>query len=248
MPSIDSNTSPLQVPPALRAYAQPEAQYLNDQGAEGINSVYVSGLIFATASSGSLIHRHEDYVLLIQEPAESGSTSGLWDVPGGPCEPNEPSIIHSCTRSIREGTGLHAISVSALFGSHTIQDERGSSTLRLDFEVQVQEAPNRPLSMSDIPIELKTSSYSSFAWATQKQLENGEYQLTSGKLKEAISVAFAHRKDSKDARELNLWFGSEGLGLLPSRQCFGALLRCLAAWRLRQHCQVSSEMPRNPPP
>ncbi len=202
--------TPLQVLCNLRSYTIPASQHLAEADSKDISDIYVSGLIFAVASSDSLLHHYKDYVLLVERSARGSPKADLWDTPGGICKPDDPSIIHSCTRSIREATGLHAIGVSALLGSNKMQDGKDAGLLRMNFEVQVQEAPNRPLSLKAVDVELNASQYSSFIWATEKQLKSDEYPVMNNPLKEAILSGFKHREEAKHARESNLYFSSDG--------------------------------------
>ena len=81
--------------------------------------------------------------------------------------------------------------------------------LRLNFELQAKEAPNRPLELQNIPVDLDAKQYSEFAWATERQVKSSEYDLDAG-VKSAVLEGFSHRAEAKDAREANLYFNSEG--------------------------------------
>ena len=84
-----------------------------------------------------------------------------------------------------------------------------NDVLRLIFELQVREAPNRPLDLKNIHVVLHAQQYSEFAWATEKQIKADEYQLDV-EVKKAVLEGFQHREESRHARESNLYFSSDG--------------------------------------
>ena len=80
--------------------------------------------------------------------------------------------------------------------------------LRLVFELQVREEPNRPLQLKEIPTKLDAKQYNELVWATEKQIKRGKYAL-GGEVKRAALEAFSHREEAKHAREASLYFNSE---------------------------------------
>ena len=83
-------------------------------------------------------------VLLVQRAVTEYAYPSCWEIPGGSCEADDPTILHSTAREVFEETGLHLTRVIRKIGdgmSFTSGPEHNlKHWLKLTFEVEVLEA------------------------------------------------------------------------------------------------------------
>ena len=204
--TTNADKGALQIPSSLKAYTVPGAEYVASSGLKDIDGICVGALVFATASSDSILHRHEDYVLLVKRTADGGRMDGLWETPGGGCDPDDPSIIHCCTRELREESGLNATGIIDMLGSYSFPTRSHMRVLKFNFLIGgIREAPNRPLKLADIPVKLDPSEHTDFVWATERQVKEDEFPITSQEQKDVTLIGFKRRKEGGYARKSDLY-------------------------------------------
>ena len=200
--STAADEGAFQLSSSLKAYTVRAAEYIDSTASKDIDGICVGAVVFATASSDRVLHRHEDYVLLVRRIADGGAMDGLWETPGGGCEPDDPSIIHSCTRELREESGFNATSIIDMLGSYSFPTRSRMRVLRFNFHIGgICEAPNRPLKLADVPVKLDPAEHTSYVWATEKQVKDGEFPMTSPEQTEVILTGFKRRKEGEHARK-----------------------------------------------
>lgn len=83
-------------------------------------------------------------ILLIQRAAHD-SWPGRWEVPGGACDPEDPSILYSVARELWEEAGLKATRIGPLVGgtNHLFVTSTGNLVCRFSFLVDVETGGRR---------------------------------------------------------------------------------------------------------
>ena len=135
-------------------------------------------------------------VLLIQR-AESESMRLLWETPGGGCDDDDPTVLHSCVRELHEESGLEATSVGPLvrcpdaptvvmnnleqtgayqnqpprsgyrMGGHFFYTRRGRLVCKFYFVVETA-------ATSGTVLKLDPKEHASYVWATEEEVRNGQ--------------------------------------------------------------------------
>jgi len=141
----------------------------------------------------------EKKILLIQRSAHD-SWPGRWEIPGGACDPEDPSILYSVARELWEEAGLKASQIGPLVGGtdHIFLTGSGNVVCRFSFLVDVERNEGAPLE-----VKLDPREHQAFVWATEQEVRIGwvgetELQFTNTQTMEGVLEAF------KVERELGL--------------------------------------------
>ena len=106
----------------------------------------VGAFIFSPYSAVSPSARR---LLLVQRSVSERSFPNCWEVPGGSCELDDPTVLHSIAREVFEETGLRLTRVLRQVGDETFFDIGSDSNLnhwlKLSFEIEVLESGQDPL-------------------------------------------------------------------------------------------------------
>jgi len=117
-----------------------------------------------------------DRILLIQRAA-GDSMPNRWEVPGGACDDDDPSILHGIARELWEETGLTAVRVGPRFGDeHRFRSRSGKDICKLYFLVEVESADG-----DRTDVKLDPNEHQNFVWATEddvKAKKVGDLELT----------------------------------------------------------------------
>lgn len=192
---MGESTTQIQVPTNLEKYTNSAADYLAALGHNDIGGLCTGATIFATVKSDHLLQQHEDVVLLVKRAADGGAMDGLWETPGGAAESDDPSVVQACAREVLEETGLHVTDFVAMLGQYTFTTRSKRQVLKLNFQTYVQEAPNWPLEPKDVPVKLDPSEHTDYVWASEKQVKDDEFPMTSSEQKDIILQGFAGRRE-----------------------------------------------------
>ena len=136
-----SVASPIQirVPLELAGLRANVKNFLETNSGPGIiyDRLVVSACIFAPRNSDDL----EPRLLIVQRAAEETSFQNKWEVPGGSCERNDPSVAHSLGREVFEETSLRLTRYCRQVGksNNWIDGRDHTNWLKLTFEIEVEE-------------------------------------------------------------------------------------------------------------
>jgi len=126
----------------------------------------------AAVFSGSTPER----ILLIQRAA-GDSMPNRWEIPGGACDDDDPSILHSVARELWEESGLAAVRVGPHFGRDDIFRSRSGKVIcKLYFIVEIDKGDEDKLE-----VKLDLNEHQNFIWATEEEVKAkkvGDLELT----------------------------------------------------------------------
>ncbi|KAI0974173.1 NUDIX hydrolase domain-like protein [Xylaria arbuscula] len=143
-------------------------------------------------------------VLLVQR-APHDSMPLLWETPGGGCDDDDTTILHSCARELKEEAGLDATSVGPLvrcpaasaeiatedgrgkeefefaeaIGCHSFFTRRGKLVFKFYFMLEVKQPAN---------VLLDPNEHVAYLWATEDEVRNKRMESEGGK--EGIELNF----------------------------------------------------------
>lgn len=200
--------SPIQirVPPELAGLGVNVKNFLkvNSHPSFVYDRLVVSACIFAPRSSDDL----EPRLLIVQRAVEETSFPNKWEVPGGSCERNDPSVAHSLGREVFEETSLRLTRYCRQVGeSNSWVDGRDyTNWLKLTFEIEVEEVHGlggqyTKEGYERVPIKLDSKEHQKYAWATENEIKqshptSGPYPTITETQSEKMLEAFAlHRGD-----------------------------------------------------
>ncbi|KAJ6024806.1 hypothetical protein N7540_005603 [Penicillium herquei] len=132
-------------------------------------------------------------ILLLQR-ALTDSMPGMWEGPGGACEPDEDkTILDGVAREVLEESGLHVSRFVELVSADgwTHKRRRDGVTIRISkysFVVEVHESVRHDTSTGtslvvpydEIPVRLEASEHQAFGWAVEEDVR-ASMQPNSGK-------------------------------------------------------------------
>jgi 8-oxo-dGTP pyrophosphatase MutT (NUDIX family) len=170
-----------------------KAQYLNEH----------RDLQFLAA--GCLVF-HGDQLLLVQRSVQERSFRNRWEIPGGKCDDEDPTILYSAARELLEETGLHAARFNYQVGKNE-RFETGPVSARrhwqkFSFVVDVEEASTHPNVQKKPVIKLDPVEHQHFLWVTQEDItrrwSNGTKLAFTSEAQRALMLeAFRRRNVEK---------------------------------------------------
>lgn len=165
----------------------------------------VSACIFAPRNSDD----PESRLLIVQRAAEETSFPNKWEVPGGSCERDDPSVAHSLGREVFEETGLRLTRYCRQVGksNNWIDGRDNTNWLKLTFEIEVEElhglgGQRTKEGYERVVIKLDPKEHQKYAWATENEIKqshptSGKYPTITEAQSEKLVEAFAlHREHS----------------------------------------------------
>ncbi|KAH7014453.1 NUDIX hydrolase domain-like protein, partial [Microdochium trichocladiopsis] len=109
-------------------------------------------------------------VLLVQR-APHDSMPLRWEVPGGGCDEEDPSILYSCARELFEETGLKAVGVGPLvrggLGGQFFRSRSGKLVCKFQFVVAVDLD-------AGLRVKLDPNEHFAYIWATEEEVRRKE--------------------------------------------------------------------------
>lgn len=185
--------------PTLEEYLVPYKRYL-----EKLTKSH-EGVPFKWLAVGVIVFDHDGRVLLIQRAA-TDSMPNKWEIPGGGCDEDDPSIIHSALRELEEEAGLKAISVGEQIGKdYVFLTSTGNLVNKLNFMVEVENG--KQLDRDDdgrIKVRLDPNEHQAYVWASQEEVQDSmvskqKISFTSQQQQDVILEACQRRKQLKAA-------------------------------------------------
>lgn len=162
----------------IASYALPWVKWreLNDKNCPGIVAV---ALIYNTNPQA------QDRVLLLRRVAHD-YLGERWEPPGGTMDADDESILHACTRELREEAGLTATSFVCVVspGFDWIHD---NGVRRVFFLARVKEGEQ---------VKIDPEEHTEYTWVTQEEVRDErmasgrEMPVTSSGVKQAILEGF----------------------------------------------------------
>lgn len=150
---------------------------------------------YTLIATGSIVFDSSDRVLLIQRAA-SDSMPNRWETPGGGCDKEDPSILHSAVRELWEEAGLVATSVGPRVGDdHLFLTRSGRLVCKFYFMVETERGGEGNLKVKLDPVE-----HQNYVWASGEDVEAGkvgdvDINFTTGEQKAVVVEAFRARKE-----------------------------------------------------
>lgn len=139
----------------------------------------------------------EPRILLIQRSA-SDSMPNLWEIPGGGCDDEDPTILRSVARELREEAGLIAASVGPRVGDdHLFQTRSGKAVCKFNFQVKTKKDEE-----GMDKVKLEPEEHQNYVWATEEEVKahksgDIELRITTKEQEAVILEAFDKVKTMK---------------------------------------------------
>lgn len=140
-------------------------------------------------------------ILLIQR-AEHDSWPGKWEVPGGACDPEDPSVLYSVARELWEEAGLKATRIGPLVGGtdHIFLTGSGNLVCKFSFLVDVEKNLSHDGSVEPLQVKLDPQEHQAYVWATEDEVKAGrvgavELQFTNTQTRDGVLEAFRVKKE-----------------------------------------------------
>jgi 8-oxo-dGTP pyrophosphatase MutT (NUDIX family) len=191
VPGVQPPAFTFTIDPSVSEFNVPMRDYVASH--QGIGGIATGAIIFS-GPGGPYGSPGNDKLLLVQL-ASHESMSSLWEVPGGACEWDDETILHSLAREVWEETGLRLRSVLAQVGDRYFFFLRsGLRICKLTFavEVEVPEDGREPT------VKLEPDEHQRFLWVTSQEFSekrHGEVELkfTTVQQEAAILQGFKQR-------------------------------------------------------
>ncbi len=136
-------------------------------------------------------------ILLVQRAA-SDSMPGCWEVPGGACDDEDPTVLHSVARELWElweEAALIATKIGPQIGDgHVFPTCSGRMICKLSFLVETMTADD-----GAVQVKLDPREHQSYVWATEAEVKGcraGGFELvfTTEEQRQTILTAFDARR------------------------------------------------------
>lgn len=199
--------SPIQicVPPELVGLGVNVKTFLevNSHAGSIYDRLVVSACIFAPRNRND----PEPRLLIVQRAAGEAAFPNKWEVPGGSCERNDPTVAHSLGREVFEETSLRLTRLCWQVGESScwIDGRHDSKWLKLTFEIEVEEVHGLGGQYTKdgyerVIIRLDPKEHQKYSWATEDEIKqshpsSGPFPTITEAQSEKMLEAFAlHRK------------------------------------------------------
>ncbi|KAF4980138.1 hypothetical protein FDECE_17941 [Fusarium decemcellulare] len=151
-------------------------------------------------ATGALVFDAQDRILLLQR-APDDSMPNKWEVPGGACDDEDPSVLYGCARELWEEAGLELRHIrqvipdglngrpGAVFTNRTGK----RFFCKFSFIVDVDQGQE---------VKLDPKEHQDFVWATEEEVRNEaigdrKIPLTNSLMTNLVTMAFDMRKANK---------------------------------------------------
>ncbi|KAL2682733.1 hypothetical protein Neosp_007188 [[Neocosmospora] mangrovei] len=152
-------------------------------------------------ATGALVFDAQDRILLLQR-APNDSMPNKWEIPGGACDDEDPTVLYGCARELWEEAGLELQHISRVvpdgFGGKpgaVFTNRTGRRFFcKFSFIVDVEEYSE---------VKLDPNEHQDFVWATEEEVQreaigDRKIPLTNSLMTNLISKAFSMRKADKE--------------------------------------------------
>ncbi|KAM0561450.1 hypothetical protein ACHAPJ_003331 [Fusarium lateritium] len=151
-------------------------------------------------ATGAIVFDADDRILLLQR-APDDSMPNKWEIPGGACDDEDPTVLYGCARELWEEAGLELRHIR-----HVVPDGLNGQPgavftnrtgkrffCKFSFEVEVVQGQE---------VKLDPKEHQDFVWATEEEVRGqamGERKipLTNFLMVNLIEKAFAMRKGGR---------------------------------------------------
>jgi len=147
---------------------------------------------------GALTFDSHSRILLIQR-ASTDSMPHLWEIPGGGCDQDDPTVLHSVARELEEETGLRAVSVGPLVGGgYVFATRSGKVVCKYNFLVETdREAEGKE---HWVKVRLDPNEHQNHVWATEEEVRAGcvgkvDVKFTTAEQRQVILDAFQMKRN-----------------------------------------------------
>lgn len=160
------------------------------------------GLPYQWIAVGALTFDSQGRILLLQR-ASTDSMPNLWEIPGGGCDPEDPSIIYAVVRELEEEAGLKAASVGLQLSEGYIFPTRsGKIVCKFNFLVEVEDGEAKTLDRDEhgwVKVKLDPNEHQNYVWATEEDVQAGsvgdvKISFTTVEQSQVIVEAFTARR------------------------------------------------------
>lgn len=209
-----SEATPIQirVPLELAGLKLNVKNFLETRSSPGFiyDRLVVSACIFAPRNSDD----PEPRLLIVQRAAEETSFPNKWEVPGGSCERDDPSVAHSLGREVFEETSLRLTRYCRQVGksNNWIDGSDHTNWLKLTFEIEVEELHGLGVQCTKegyerVVIKLDPKEHQKYTWATENEIKqshptSGPYPTITESQSEKLVEAFALHREDRQPRTL----------------------------------------------
>ncbi|KAI5799080.1 NUDIX hydrolase domain-like protein [Geopyxis carbonaria] len=182
-----SSPPPIPHPPSLDALAVPHTTILADN--PHLSNLCVGALIFhpspsslttstlsSSPSTTTTAPTAAPRLLLLRRAATEPAFPNLWEVPGGGCEPDDATLLHTVVREVQEEAGLTVTAVTGVVaGWDEFRGRVGRAWRKYTFFVQVAQGDGEggeyggELRVVTDPVE-----HGAWMWACLEDLEGLE--------------------------------------------------------------------------
>ncbi|KEF58566.1 uncharacterized protein A1O9_06492 [Exophiala aquamarina CBS 119918] len=146
----------------------------------------------------------ENKLLLIQRSVHD-SMPGKWEIPGGGCDPEDPSMLYSVARELWEEAGLKATRIGPLVGGtdHIFLTRTGNLVCKFSFLVDVEKTRGDDGGENSVSVKLDPNEHQAFVWATEQEVRAGwvgdvELQFTNRQTLEGALEAFRTKREMEE--------------------------------------------------
>jgi 8-oxo-dGTP pyrophosphatase MutT (NUDIX family) len=173
--------------PSTSSFAVPCETYLSTHPDEKFKYKFIAtgALVFDTSTP--------ERILLIQRTAHDSMPS-LWEIPGGGCDKEDPSILHGAVRELWEEAGLTAASIGPQVGDGYFFISRGGKLVcKFNFLVDAEKGAGGKLD-----VKLDPSEHQNYVWATEEEVKvrkvgDVELKFTTREQEAVVLEAFKAR-------------------------------------------------------
>jgi len=172
------------VNPATSSFAESPQAYLTKYPDPRYSYIATGAIVFDKS------HPTVPRTLLVQRAA-TDSMPNLWEIPGGGCDDEDESILHSVARELWEEAGLKAKSILHTVGDpHIFPTRSGETVCKFTFLVEVETNSD-----GEFDVTLDPKEHQQFVWATEEDVKakrSGKVELrfTTRELENTVIEAF----------------------------------------------------------
>jgi 8-oxo-dGTP pyrophosphatase MutT (NUDIX family) len=119
-------------------------------------------------ATGAIVHDHSNpkRILLVQRAA-TDTMPNLWETPGGGCDEEDQSILHSVARELWEETGMKATKIGPLVGNgYIFHTRRGRVVGKFSFLVDVETEVD-----GNLVVRLDPNEHQNYLWVTEEEVK-----------------------------------------------------------------------------